>query len=131
MFKKIARRRQLRAVRLANIVRPDTSFSDLLGFQRDGFTQAVFVKNPIADEECTQFNGNIYEISELLKLDNPIFRISHPNCTCKFMPYGQGTKPTTLTAPEAPAQTATPPATLIQKPEVPPMTIKPAPKQTV
>lgn len=122
MFSKIARRRHLRNVLLANIDRPDQSYSDLLGFQRDGYTQVVFVKNPIADEECAPLDGDIYEIAELLKLDNPLFRISHPNCTCKFAPYGQSTKPTTLTTP-------TPPATLIQRPEVPPMTMQqPPPK---
>lgn len=123
MFKNLAQHRQARAIRLAEIVRPDTSYQDLLGFQRDGYTQAVFVKNPIADEECAPLDGNIYEVAELLKLDNPLFRISHPNCLCKFAPYGQGTTGLQTIQPTAPP--------LIQKPEVPPMTIQPAPKQTV
>jgi hypothetical protein len=129
MFKNIANRRHLRMVRLADLDRPDQSYSDLLGFQRDGYEQAVFVKNPTADEQCAPLNGKIYEISELLKLDNPLFRISHPNCLCKFSPYGESTKPANVLEPEI-TETAEEPATLIQRPEVPPMTMIPAPPQT-
>jgi hypothetical protein len=129
MFKRLAEHRRARAVRLANIVRPDTSYQDLLRLQKEGYTQVVFVKNPIADEECAPLDGNIYEISELLKLDNPLFRISHPNCLCKFVGYKAGAPGLQTIKPMQP-QTLAPqaPAPLIQKPAVPPMTIQPAPK---
>lgn len=128
MFKNLAGHRQKRAIRLANIVRPDNSYTDLLGFQRDGYTQVIFVKNPISDQECAPLNGNIYEIIELLKLDNPLFRISHPNCLCKFSPYGQATGRGFQTL--KPQTPVVEPATVIKKQEVPPMTIQPVPPQT-
>jgi hypothetical protein len=89
------------------IVRPDRSYSDLLGFRNDGYTQAVFVANLIADPQCQQFNGNVYEIADLLRLDNPLYRTSHPNCNCAFQPYGQqpqAEEPTTVNPNEEPKE---------------------------
>jgi len=105
----------------------------LLGFQRDGYTQVVFIKNLTADEECTPLDGNIYEISELLKLDNPIFRISHPNCLCKFSPYGKSSNSISVLEPELTGIDKEKPSDLIQRPEIPPTTIRPAltPTKTV
>ena len=86
--------------RVAKIVRPDRSYSDLLSFRTDGYEQAVFVANLIADPQCEVLNGNVYQIADLLRYDNPLYRTSHPNCNCKFAPYGQGreeqTNPTTV-----------------------------------
>lgn len=75
--------------RIAVIVRPDRSYSDLLGFRNDGYKQVVFVANLIADPQCKQFDGNVYEIEDLLRLDNPLYRTSHPNCNCAFQAFGQ------------------------------------------
>jgi len=69
-----------------------------------GYITVVFIANLAADPKCEQYNGNIYSIEELLTLDNPIFRISHPNCRCKFDPYGK-TQQTTQTTQNQPQQT--------------------------
>ncbi len=74
--------------RYSNITRPDLSKFDLEKFKRDGYSQVVFVSNPTSkDEKCDFVDGNIYEIDELLKLDNPAFRITHPNTRGEFVPY--------------------------------------------
>ena len=72
---------------LAGITRPDLSKSYLQQFKSQGYTQAVFVANVLADPNCEVLNNNIYTIDDLLKYDNPLYRTSHPNCRCKFVPY--------------------------------------------
>ena len=125
MFEKIAQRRHLRKTSLDNVVRRDTSYDDLTRYKNDGYTQAVFVKNPLADPECEKWDGKVWGIDELLSMDpiehNVIFWISHPNCLCKFSPYGKSSKNLGQQVERAP---------LIQKPEVPPMTIEPANPQS-
>lgn len=79
----------VRDFKTAGQVRPDLSMSDLEKWDREGYTQVVFVKNPTADEECTQYDGNLYNISELMDYDQPLFRTSHINCQCSFVPYGE------------------------------------------
>ncbi len=84
---------------------------DLQRLQSLGYDTVVFVANLQADPSCEQYNGNLYSIEELLAPDmgdDPIFWISHPNCRCKFDPYGnkpEAEKPVTTTAPQAPAPT--------------------------
>ena len=78
----------------AKLVRPDYSKRYLQDFQREGFTQVVFRANVAADPECQVLDGNLYMIDQLLSLDNPLFRISHPNCECKFEAYGPSSKTT-------------------------------------
>lgn len=73
----------------SGITRPDTSKSDLNNYKSQGFETVVFVTNIEADPACDYLNGNIYSIEELLTLDNPIYRISHPNCRCRFDGYGK------------------------------------------
>lgn len=73
----------------AGITRPDLSKNDLNRFKSMGYETVVFVQNIEADLACEQFNGNIYSIDELLTYDNPLYRTSHPNCRCKFDPYGK------------------------------------------
>jgi len=77
-------------VKVAEIVRPDMSKSDLLRFKNEGYTKVVFVANIMADPQCEVHNGEVYEIDELLKMDNPLYRVSHPNCNCKFEPLPSG-----------------------------------------
>ena len=90
--------RNLRLGRLRNItqeaklVRPDYSKNSLNDFQRDGFTQVVFRANVASDPECQALDGNVYMIDQLMPLDNPLFRISHPNCECAFEAYGPSSK---------------------------------------
>ncbi len=74
---------------LSGITREDTSKSDLRDYKSLGYNSVVFVANLSADPQCKDLNGNIYDIDELLVLDNPIFRIAHPNCQCKFQPYSK------------------------------------------
>lgn len=74
----------------ADIVRPDMSKSDLMRFKSEGYKQVVFIANIAADPQCEVHNGEVYNIEELLKMDNPLFRISHPNCECKFEPLESG-----------------------------------------
>lgn len=77
---------------------------DLQRLQSLGYDTVVFVTNIQADPSCEQYNGNLYSIEELLAPDmgdDPIFWISHPNCRCKFDPYGN--KPATETPTEQPA----------------------------
>lgn len=83
----------------SGITRPDLSKNDLNRYKSMGYATVVFVANLAADPQCEQHNGSIYSIDELLTLDNPIYRISHPNCRCKFDPYGKSkqTAPTTQT----------------------------------
>jgi hypothetical protein len=87
----------------AGITRPDLSKNDLNRFKSMGYETVVFVANIEADPACEQFNGNIYSIDELLTYDNPLYRTSHPNCRCKFDPYGKTKQleqtPTTQTTP--------------------------------
>ncbi len=73
----------------SSLDRPDSSKNELYNFKNQGYDTVVFEANLQADPQCKQFDGFIYVIDELLKLDNPIFRISHPNCNCKFTPYGK------------------------------------------
>jgi hypothetical protein len=79
--------------RLAVITRPDVSKWDLQRFQREGNIQVAFVKGsyePCSKEDmrhnCDDLNGKVFEIKALLLLDSPLYRISHPNCRCKFVP---------------------------------------------
>ena len=74
---------------ISGVTRPDNSINDLRSFKLQGYETVVFVANIEADPQCEHLNGNIYDIDELLTLDSPIFRISHPNCRCKFSPYGK------------------------------------------
>ena len=91
--------------RVAKIVRPDPSYTDLLSFRDQGYEQAVFVANLIADPQCAVLNGNIYMIADLLRYDNPLYRTSHPNCNCKFAAYGNSSQqPTTAVNNEEPQQ---------------------------
>jgi len=122
MLNKIARRRHLRSVRLANVVRSDDSYNELNRFKQDGYSRAIFVRSTDADEICRLRDGKIWEIDDLLAMWNTsepyiIFWLTHPNCLCHFSP-----DPASKAKPEEPAQ-------LIQKPEVPPMTMQPAPTQ--
>ena len=79
--------------RVAKIVRPDGSYSDLLSFRHNGYEEVVFVANLIADPQCAVLNGNIYKIADLLRYDNPLYRTSHPNCNCKFEAFGSNGVP--------------------------------------
>jgi hypothetical protein len=74
------------------ITRPDLSAIDLRKFQNEGFSQVYFEANLQSDPDCEVLNGNIYDISELLTYDNPIYRTSHPNCNCKFKPVPSSRK---------------------------------------
>lgn len=76
----------VRDITLAGIVRPDMSSIELRKYQSDGETQVVFVANIEADPECAELDGNVYDIDTLLTFDNPLYRTSHPNCRCKFVP---------------------------------------------
>ena len=75
--------------RLAGITRPDLSKNDLNRYKSMGYVTVVFIANLAADPRCEQYDRSIYSIDELLTLDNPLYRISHPNCRCKFDPYGK------------------------------------------
>jgi dTDP-glucose pyrophosphorylase len=75
---------------VAEIVRPDISVTYLNQFKSEGYRQVVFIANVVSDPDCVNLDGNVYSIDELLKLDNPLFRISHPNCECKFEPLESG-----------------------------------------
>lgn len=77
-------------IKIADIVRPDISVTYLNQFKGEGYKQVVFIANVIADPQCDVLNGNVYNIDDLLKLDNPLFRTSHPNCECKFEPLESG-----------------------------------------
>jgi hypothetical protein len=90
---------------------------DLQRFQSLGHDTVVFVANLQADPSCEQYNGNLYSIEELLAPDmgdDPIFWISHPNCRCKFDPYGKVPEPeqqnieTKVETPPATTTTTTP-----------------------
>ncbi len=80
-------KREERLEKIAGMVRPDISAAKLRMWQSQGYTQVVFVANVISDPDCEVLNGNIYEISDLLDYDNPLFRTSHVNCNCAFTPY--------------------------------------------
>ncbi len=86
-FNIIRGRRIERLKHFADIVRPDLSRSDLEKWKMDGYTQVYFLKN-VSEEDatCTNLDGNVYNIDDLLTYDNPLFRTSHPNCMCQFMP---------------------------------------------
>jgi len=71
---------------LAGITRSDTSSFDLSSMSNE-YTQAVFVAHPSADADCQALNGNVYDIAQLLSYDSPLYRTSHPNCSCEFVPY--------------------------------------------
>ncbi len=73
------------------LTRTDPSINYLRTFLSQGYAQVVFVANIIADPQCEKLNGFVYNIDELISLDNPLFRISHPNCLCEFKPYGKST----------------------------------------
>ena len=73
---------------LAGITRPDTSAFKLRSLSRD-YTQVVFVAAQGSEADCQALNGNVYNIEDLLAYDNPLYRTSHPNCTCEFVPYEQ------------------------------------------
>jgi hypothetical protein len=100
-------------ISIADVTRPDTSASDLRRFQSLGYKTVVFIANYDADPDCDRYDGDIYSIDELLALDSPIFRISHPNCRCKFEPYGRKEEELQTTSPEPEA-----PTTLTEEPEV-------------
>lgn len=70
----------------AGIVRPDLSGSKLRDLKNQGYVQVAFVANVMSDPECESLNGNVYIIDDLLRLDNPLYRTSHPNCNCEFIP---------------------------------------------
>lgn len=71
------------------LVRPDNSKFYLQFFKNQGYTQVVFRANPTCcPKECRPLDGNIYLIDDLLTFDNPLFRTAHPNCNCRFDPYG-------------------------------------------
>ena len=91
--------------KLSKLVREDMSKYYLRNFQNDGYKEVVFTANIAADPECKVLDRNIYNIEDLLRLDNPLFRISHPNCLCKFDPYGTSSK---QTVPQTQAPTPTP-----------------------
>jgi hypothetical protein len=81
--------------KISRVVRMDRSKNDLQRFKRDGYEQVVFVKSSYGhcverdpNHNCNKLDGSIFKIDDLLKLDSPTFRISHPNCLCKFYPYG-------------------------------------------
>ncbi len=74
--------------------RPDPSKTYLNTYKSQGYITVVFVANMEADPDCEYLNGNVYNIDELLALDNPIYRMSHPNCRCKFNPLDKGQEPT-------------------------------------
>jgi hypothetical protein len=84
-FDIISSRRTNRLIR-AGIVRPDISGSKLRDYQRQGYAKVAFVANVTADPECAALNGQVYMIDDLLRLDNPLYRTSHPNCNCSFAP---------------------------------------------
>jgi len=89
-----AKRRRIRMAslqRLSKLVREDMSKYYLRNFKNEGYKEAVFEANVAADPECKILDRNIYNIDDLLRLDNPLFRISHPNCLCKLNPYGPST----------------------------------------
>ncbi len=92
--------------RVAIIVRPDRSYGQLLDWRAQGYEEVVFVANLAADPQCKQFDGNPYKIADLLRYDNPLYRTSHPNCNCQFVPYGQpaGAAPTTVGTNEEPEE---------------------------
>ena len=91
----------------ALLVRVDPSKTYLNTLKSQGYVTVVFVANMEADPECEYLNGNVYNIEELIILDNPLFRMSHPNCRCKFNPYGEGTQtaPTPTITPSGPTTT--------------------------
>lgn len=80
---------------MSKLVREDMSKYYLRNLKNDGYSQVVFTSNPAADPECKVLDRNIYDIDDLLRLDNPLFRVSHPNCLCKFDPYGSTTSANT------------------------------------
>ena len=94
-FDIIRRKQKLRVALLNGIIRkafldrPDLSRYDLNNFIGQGYEDAAFEANPACCAECQAHDGEIYDINELLELDNPLYRITHPNCNCKFIPYGQ------------------------------------------
>jgi len=94
----------------SGITRPDTSKSDLNTYKSQGYVTVVFVANMESDPNCDYLNGNVYSIDELLALDNPIYRIAHPNCRCKFDAFGRGKSkiPEQTHTPTGPAPTQTP-----------------------
>lgn len=111
MNKSISVRRAARMQQLANVVRRDTSYDDLLRFKKDGYSEARFVKNPgCRDEicgpgkECSKRDGKVWNIDELLNMDPVehyvIFWITHPNCLCKFVPYGSRAVSQPVTTPQ-------------------------------
>jgi len=125
MFNQIARRRHLRSVRLANVVRPDTSYDDLQRFRQEGYTRAIFVKSTDTDEPCVQRDGKIWNIEDLTNMWTPsepyiLFWLTHPNCLCHFEPDPQSKQ---AQEPEEQAQ-------VVQTPEIPPTTMEPPPSQT-
>lgn len=103
-------------MKTAGITRPDTSKNDLNRMKSLGYITVYFVANPNCCDKCTNINRDEYEIESLLILDNPLFRISHPNCLCKFEGWKKGETPKS-NIPVVPAPT-TAPTTLTEK-EVP------------
>ncbi len=82
----------------AIITRPDPSKAELQNYKNQGYTTVVFIANPNCCDVCTQLNRYEYAIDKvdnvdgLLQMDNPLYRISHPNCICKFKAWAKGTR---------------------------------------
>lgn len=91
----------------ALLIRPDNSKAYLNNYKSQGYITVVFVANIAADPECEYLNGNVYNIDELLILDNPLFRMSHPNCRCKFDAFGKAKQQVTTTPSGPPPPTIT------------------------
>jgi hypothetical protein len=71
---------------VAIAVRPDISAGELSRWKGMGYTQVYFKANLAADPDCSYLNGNVYDIDTLLTYDAPLFRTSHVNCRCEFVP---------------------------------------------
>ena len=89
----------------ALLVRIDPSKTYLNTLKSQGYITVVFVANMEEDPECEYLNGNVYNIDELIVLDNPLFRMSHPNCRCKFNPYEKGNQTAPTITPSGPTPT--------------------------
>ena len=105
----------------ALLVRPDPSKTYLNSFKSQGYVTVIFVSNMQADPDCAYLNGNVYDIEQLLTLDNPLFRMSHPNCNCKFEAYEKSTSAPTIT-PSGPAPQTTPTTPNTTTPTITPTT---------
>ena len=76
----------------AVLVREDRSKKYLRDWQAQGFeTIRIVVHNPNCDE-CREHANKIFPIDRLLEADNPLFRITHPNCECEMEPVQESNK---------------------------------------